>query len=283
MFALVVSATNSSVAQIHHSQFSIIMDVANGANAWTLTGSIAELNLGAFSARVDVSRPELGLQCVAFNCRPLDAQLLRVESDAMVQTARSWPVADTYVRGSDLIATYRPRDDWPYSPQVYWQADASQSSGEWLASFCLFVSVETHLLDTWPRVSVRSFTTAEETIYITARDGGADHRAAPLAPLKPGQHTLHPSTGPSCVLQRLPGGQLSYAEIMPASDFRELVVERDAADRCETHWTLFADFLEKGVIWRARLQSILLPRARDVELALACCRALEQRPLPLTT
>ena len=44
-----------------------------------------------------------------------------------------------------------------------------------------------------------------------------------------------------------------------------------------------ADFLEKGVIRRARVHAAVLPRENDVELALECCRAIENRPLPLTT
>jgi hypothetical protein len=41
--------------------------------------------------------------------------------------------------------------------------------------------------------------------------------------------------------------------------------------------------LEKGVIRRARLQSLFVPRENDVQLVAECCRAIESRPLPLTT
>ncbi len=47
-------------------------------------------------------------------------------------------------------------------------------------------------------------------------------------------------------------------------------------------WELFADFLEKGVIRRARVYGVLLPREDDIELALECCAAVQQIPLPLT-
>jgi hypothetical protein len=256
--------------------------LAPGPHAWKLTGSIAELTCGALSARVNVARPELGVQQVAFDGRSLEAQLLRIESDGTQPTPRSWPVADAYVRGNDLVASYRPRDDWPFSPQVYWQAAASRANDELLASLYLFVSVQTQLLDTWPRVSIRSLLPAEETIHLTAETSDAREQAVPSVTVQPGRHTYQPSSGPTCVLQRIPGGELSYAEAMPAGDFRELVVERNARGRCETRWTLFSNFLEKGVIWRARLQAVWLPRARDVELAAACCRELQQRPLPLT-
>ena len=76
---------------------------------------------------------------------------------------------------------------------------------------------------------------------------------------------------------------MSYAEIVPASDFRELTVQHDKDGTCQARWELIADFLEKGVIRRTRLQAAFLPRERDVQLAAACCRHFAARPLPLTT
>ena len=45
-------------------------------------------------------------------------------------------------------------DDWPYSPQLYWQAKtlAVGRRCDWLRFRCL-VSVQTHLLDTCPQIS----------------------------------------------------------------------------------------------------------------------------------
>jgi hypothetical protein len=100
--------------------------------------------------------------------------------------------------------------------------------------------------------------------------------------LQPDQ-TIHSSTTPCCVLHRLADLPISYAEIMPPSDFRELSVRSDVGGGYRTEWHLFADFLEKGVIRKARLQSAFLPRQNDVQLSLICCAATERRPLPLTT
>jgi hypothetical protein len=70
---------------------------------------------------------------------------------------------------------------------------------------------------------------------------------------------------------------------MPASDFQRLTVEFDSDSGCRTRWELFAEFLEKGVIRRARLQTALLDRQHDLEAAAVCCRRFHERPLPLTT
>jgi len=255
-------------------------DMARVENSWRLESPIAELSVGGISGRVDVSRPQLGLHRVAFNGQPQDARLLSLGSDDAGRDSDvpGWPVADAYVRGHDLVAMYRPRDDWPFSPQVYWQANAPQSASDALGGLSLFISVQTHLLDTWPRISVRSQATADETLHVMPDD--ARHRATPLS--RPAQ-TIRPTAGATCVLRRLAGQRLSYAEIMPASDFREVRVEWDAGGSCHTRWELFADFLEKGVIWRSRLQAVLLPRENDILHAIACCRAFQERPLPLTT
>ena len=48
-------------------------------------------------------------------------------------------------------------------------------------------------------------------------------------------------------------------------------------------WRLFAEFLEKGVIRRARVHGAIVPRKNDIEIAAACCRAIDGLELPLTT
>ena len=94
---------------------------------------------------------------------------------------------------------------------------------------------------------------------------------------------LQPNGKACCVLQRLVGGPVSYAEIMPASDFRELTIQYISDGACQTSWELFADFLEKGVIRRARIQSVFMPRNNDQAIALAICKEIDHQRLPLTT
>ncbi|MEX0599465.1 MAG: hypothetical protein WD205_02405, partial [Rhodothermales bacterium] len=133
----------------------------------------------------------------------------------------------------------------------------------------LIVSVQTDLLDSHPQIRVTTRLAADELI---------EHRALSIE--HPASSIEHPA---SCLLWRLAGGKLSYAEIVPESDFRQLTVERDADGVASVHWDLFAEFLEKGVIRRARIQGAFLPRQDDIELAAACCRAIDRRALPLTT
>ncbi|MEX0613042.1 MAG: hypothetical protein WD738_04555 [Pirellulales bacterium] len=242
--------------------------------AWTLRGTVAELRRGTFSGRIDVSRPDLGLRQVKLNGQELPGHLVAVQRQA---EDSEWPlrVVDCYVRGDDLVASYKPTGDWPYSPQLYWSADPLDGADGVLGSLSLLMSVETHLLDTWPRITVSSQLACQELLQVNPEAGTTET-------LQPDQ-MIRPFTTPCCVLHRWGALPISYVEIMPTSDFLELTVRHDAGDAFRAEWQLFADFLEKGVIRRARLQTALLSRANDLQLALACCEAMDRRPLPLTT
>ena len=259
-------------------------DISGPCDSWNFDNSTAELRCGPLSGRVDVSHPELGLHQLALGAQSFEASLLCVRrcdepTDDKTNRPRPWRVADAYVRGSDLVAAYQPSDDWPFSPQIYWQANAADTGADRFSSLSLLVSVQTHLLETWPHISVESQVQSDEVLLLQSGPG----KEAAVHSLAPGEELVLPPTTTGCVLQRLAGTPLSYAEIMPANDFREAAVCCSAEGVSRTKWRLFADFLEKGVIWRARMQSLIVPRSNDVELTIAYCRAMDQRPLPLTT
>jgi hypothetical protein len=76
---------------------------------------------------------------------------------------------------------------------------------------------------------------------------------------------------------------ISYVEIVQAADVRQISFGPAGEGRLLAVWQLFEEFLEKGVIRRARIHGALVPRKNDIEVALACCQEIEQIPLPLTT
>jgi hypothetical protein len=151
--------------------------------------------------------------------------------------------------------------NWPYAPQIYWRAETVSVLDARLTTLSLLVSIQTDSLDTHPAIHVATRLAAGEVGEI-------------------GQAAEHDA---QAFVWRLSGGNLSYVEIVPRSDFCELSVACDAAGRFTTEWSLFGEFLEKGVIRRAQVVSAFLPRERDEERAAAYCRSLETRPLPLTT
>jgi hypothetical protein len=256
-------------------------NLAGGDSAWAFTPPLGELRVGTLCARVDVSRPELGVNNVQVSGRALADGLLSVfrESDAGMKGESGWPlaIADAYVRGNDLVASYQPADEWPYSPQIYWRANSLAPTEGVVGSLSLLISVQTNLLDTWPRIGVCSRLACDEALYVQPRGekkGCAEQLTRDL--------TIEPSTGACCIVRRLANLPFSYVEIMPASDFRKVDACRDDGG-WRVDWAVFGEFLEKGVIRRTRLQSAFVRRKDDVQIAAACCNAMEQSSLPLTT
>lgn len=259
-------------------------DSSTVPDGWCFQPPTAELRRTPWSGRVDVSHPELGLDAISAGTGSFIGRILCVRRSSDSSDNREqhqgapWPLADAYVRGADLVTTYAPTEGWPFSPQIYWRINSTDRR-EQSCSLSLLVSVQTHLLETWPRISIESDLHSAEVLLVSAQaNDGIDSN-----PLGHGNHVFFPTTSAGCILHRPAGADFSYAEIMPPSDFREMRLSWNADGSCHTAWSLFADFLEKGVIWRARLQSLLLPRGNDVELARACCQAIDERPLPLTT
>jgi hypothetical protein len=240
--------------------------------SWKFNRPIAELRSGSLVAKVDVTQPQLGLHEVCMHSCSATGNLLSLSSGSSIV----WPagLSDAYVRGGDLVATYSPGSGWPYAPSIYWRVESRDSA---LAAISLLVSIQTDLLDTHPLVHASSQLPAEEMLQLSEGEQGEIAAVAVK-----GRRTIRPTSSASGILWRLAGGKISYAEFAEANDFRQLVVDHTDGD-CRSEWELFAEFLEKGVIRRARLHAAFLPRENDVALAAELFRSLGSRPLPLTT
>ena len=253
---------------------------------WDLNSNIGRLNSRALTCEVDVMHPERGLCNTAVDGVAIHAAMLVIsrEFDDNSQQeigGKNWPaaLADAYVRGNDLVASYSPSGDWPYAPQIYWRAETLESMRPLLSSLSVLISVQTHLLDTYPEISITTRMAAQDLFEVTAPV--VDDTPSNVVRIDSVQR-LFAGPNPRCLVWRLRNQNISYVEIMPGSDHRELVVERREDGTAQARWRVFADFLEKGVIRRARLQSGFVPRENDLEIAAACCRSIERQPLPLT-
>ena len=250
----------------------------NERAVWSLRGNVAELHCGKLSARVDASRPDAGLHNVVIDGAPQATELLRIyRSDITDMISWPLPVAESYVRGNDLVVSYQATDDWPFSPQLYWRANSLRAVDGVLASASLLVSVQTHLLDTMPQMAISSRAPCEEPLLVSMTNA-----ALPRAARIDLRQTIPSTEEDCCVVQRLKDLKLSYVEIMPAGDFHATRVLTDGKNAA-FEWRLFAEFLEKGVIRRARVHTAILPRENDIEIAAACCKAIDSLKLPLTT
>ena len=119
---------------------------------------------------------------------------------------------------------------------------------------------------------------AEEILQLPANDATA---VEPIA--SDTKFCAEESTG--CLLVRL--GKMSYIELIHPQDFLSVKIayikglkgeSQFAINRC-----LFDCNLEKGVIVRARLQGLCVPRENDEKMLHDAYREFLQRDLPLTT
>jgi hypothetical protein len=221
----------------------------SGANAksWQLAGSIGSFASSHLVGHVDVARPERGLSELRVGGDVFVGRLFCVERESETRENEPWPLPpkDVYVRDCDLVASFGAVSDWPYSPQIYWSVGAVDSVDGVIGSLLLLVSVQTHLLDTWPRIAAESQIVSDETLRVQTCRGAVT--AVPIAAgdsIKSTEETL-------CIVHRLRDADISYVEIMLASDFRDVSLVRDAAsgeclwwacfyrERMTSNWRLF--------------------------------------------
>lgn len=184
-------------------------------------------------------------------------------------------LGEAYVRGSDLIASYAPQPDYPFTPHFRWQATWHPAHGA--VQIELIVSVQTDQLDSRPEATVTSFAVQSQIFSAATLDAEALVELPP-----PGVHEIRAEeTRQHLVLFRQEALGVSYAEMVHSSDFVRRTLRLD-----QTPWRveslLFPERLEKGVIRRGRISGWLMPAEGDVTAAVALARQFEQEPPPLT-
>ncbi len=246
--------------------------------AWRLEKHTARLKCDRFSATVDLTQPAEGMvEVCAGGCRLGGCRLLAVAMP-------SFPVGDAdslierYVRGAELVGAYKESADHPVRVDVLWRAVGPNAGGRFVAAVELVVSVRTHVLEGCAELAVQSDVPACDTLRLTDADAAKYRPSAP--PLR-----MDPREGPGCLLFRLPDAELSYAEMVHPIDFREDELSSDPASAgpLRVRHRLFSTRLEKGVILRARVRGVFLPRQDDLRTAAACYRAFAAAEPPLNT
>lgn len=245
---------------------------------WSLTSSnIYRLN-ASLCASIDVRRPDCGLELLHRRHPTFRARALQLSRGP--NREKNWPLqlSECYVRGRDLVVSYLPVDAWPYAPQLYWTAGPLDDVPGVQGSLSLLVSIQTHLLDSRPVLNTETMTFTPNTCLFHRENADA-----------PGCERLTGSTsralpeGVTCVLNRFTDSKVSYVEIMQSGDATRVAIEQADNSLSVTSWELFAEFLEKGVIRRARIFAALIDRHSDLEVSVACCDRIAGASLPLTT
>jgi hypothetical protein len=240
---------------------------AHRKSVWQLEESVATLRTARLHAVCDLQDPAAGFDSL----HPRIGRLWQIATPFHETDPR--PFVEAYVRGDDLIAGYGASRQFPFATQVYWRL--MHDNNDTLRMACI-VSVQTDLLDTHPMMEASSELPASEVLLVSTDDSNA--QAPTTLP-----SFVPPEAGARLVLVRIAGVDFTYAEAIDPSDFCGVKLSRSDTAGARITWRLFSHFLEKGVIRRGRLCSMLVPRKDDMQHAAHSFREFLASDLPLTT
>jgi hypothetical protein len=221
---------------------------------WRLDGTGAELIAGSFGARIDLERPSHGLRNVRIKGSSCGWQLLQIGLVAAGKTVipddAPWQPADIYVRGCDLVASYREPLGQPFNVQLYWRI--IEGGAEEMLVVEIIVSVQTPLWEAYPCVTIGSEVHGGEIVEVDD------------------------------LLVFSPAGNWSYVELPYPGDFALPQANPAASGASGLRWRFGPQFMERGVIRRLRLRGAIAPRDHAFTAAKQLRLSLLEEPPPLT-
>ena len=224
---------------------------------WSISGSVASWPHADGGGQIDVAAAGRGLEI----------QAASGGRDAVLGVNLS-SLADHWLRGADLVATYEPDDPRRLRSTVMWR---SHGRHEGIASWEVVVSAQTSLLETEVAVEVWSDIAADSLLCLSGSN------APCWRPIAPGEAL--PESAAAILARR--AGSSCLVAVHPA-DARRIDIEHSAG-RCGVTCRLFAAPLEKGVLLRSRVVAAIGPERNDEAWADRVLQAFAASPPPLTT
>ena len=242
---------------------------------WQLADTRASFTLGPLSAQVNVAQPDLGIHALRIGSVPRSGTSLlcvRLPHDPRTHIE----LGETYVRASDLVATYQPLPPYTLQPQIYWRLRHDPQRAAY--GIELILSMHTSQLYSEPQTPVSSQIAGVSAVTTWSRDGRPQLLSPGLTPI-----SLRDRDGGMGLLAFEPaiGGHV-YVEMIHPSDFGGLSIERTADGTCIAAVQVFQEHLEKGVIRRARACGWLLAQADWQTHAWELYQAFSAEQPPLT-
>ena len=205
-------------------------------STWKVTGNRAALNCRGLSASLDLGRPEYGFANLTIDNECFAGNLLGVHVDSgvpgrTVDEKRNDTPLETFVRGKQLVVTYAPTVDRPVGYQVEWEVTSRDNR---LLVLEAMVSVQTPLLESYPKVLIRSSMKAKSVRYLV--DQAEEMQVVPRDAIQVAGVALSEVND-----------ALTYAEMVHPTDFLDCQIDADF----QTQWRMCDHFMEKGVISQA--------------------------------
>jgi hypothetical protein len=212
-------------------------DAATRSDFWQLDGSHAVLHAGRLQGMIELSRPSQGMTAVRVDGTAQVGWLMGVDVASAETRGESndqpWDIADVYVRGRDLVVTYREPLEQPFNLQLYWRAVDALGGAPAIDLIC---SVQTPLWEAHPCVKV------ESSIYEHCSYSNCNNSA---------------NDSPFDLMVAKASNDAAYLETSRPGDFSAHVgVEKSLP--ASKHWQYGPQFMEKGVIRRLQLRGAFL-------------------------
>ena len=224
---------------------------------WKLAENLVHWTDGSVVVSFDENAPTGGLKVVATPVLTDAVLQLFGTSFRDIDCSASGPaVVRMDCCGSSIHATFAEAEGL-VKTQVGWRVYHAQAG---FANMDVVASVQTELLDGFVKFGLVSRVKAAEILIPSTSSERSNGDWTCVDPLS---HNATPLTA-SCVLFRLPGNQWSYVEMAHPSNLSacEICREPETGHTLIRH-RLFSCPLEKGVMLRARLRGVLLPRLPD--------------------
>jgi hypothetical protein len=211
----------------------------------------ATLKAEAWEARVDVRHPQRGIHFLRTADANFPSTILLAAQIAPGNEALE--VADHYIRGVDLVATYVQRTRDAVRPQIYWRLLGAGKTAPQPSSappgWELIVSVQTSLLHSEPACTVLSEVAGEEAWRMSDDERGEFVR---VEGGRGGDVVCTREDGTGVFLVRTSDPRFSYLQMVYPSDFHRTTVTIPGSPGASVRVAhqLFPEALEKGVIRR---------------------------------
>ncbi len=220
---------------------------------WQLQTEKAAFDSGDWQASLDPRAPQSGMRISRLQQDLI--HLFRVTP----KTSHSCSIQEAYVRENDLIVRYEQSGDDLFTFQLNWRALPSDVPGA--LAIELWISLQTTLLDSHPNIDVRSRATGAMWHDLTLNDLSVE-KSDTIA------IGLFKKSGVTSTLMIHP------------SDAHQSKRVRDRSE--DFTLRMFGEFMEKGVIRRARLCFLSVPGEFSRHAIINQYRAFIDSPLPLT-
>jgi len=245
---------------------------------WQIINKIAYIEHPSWIGEFDLRNPERGLRINFRGSKKAHVNTELSESASafkisVPESQRGFTLGEFYVRGEDLIVQY-PSDSYRnFNIQLDFRLMEIQNE---FFGIELWISVQTHLLDTRPSISTGFglFDVAHQTILAVV------------------DHVLCDSANKACGPEHLQAGviaapmnvdgHLSCAILIHPLDQRDVIWEfqKDRPEQYDLRW--FGQSMEKGVIRRGRIQFFLSTKPITIERAQAQYGMFAESPMPLS-